>query len=644
MKKTKLIIGAHHHTPFGSREEDFESAYNSFYKPFIATIYRFPSVPFVLHYSGVLLAWFEQRHPEFIMILEELVNRKQIELLGGGFYEPMMPIIPLSDRLGQIELLTTYLRKNFGKRPRGCWLPGLIWEQHLAGTLQTCGMDYSFLDSGQFIDARLSGPLSERPCYTEDQGKLVSIFPISIESNLAYALSEPAQFITNLIKPSSDGGDRIISIFPDYGTDHTEGGIGEKKRYFDEGRLCSFLNAIEASSDLIETTTPSRVLKSSAPFNKAFFPSSAERKVMHWAMGASPRQFLIRYPETNDIYAKMIFTHILINQLRGDKYRKRTAREQLWKAQGCDGFWHIGEGGVYLNNLRKSVYAAMIEAEKITREKGVFTASLVPMDFDLDGSREYLFQGADLNCYVRLAGGVVFELDYLPKAWNYLDTFARRHESYLSESSVVDGYRRSAFVDRLLDPAVTLNDASVCSYRNSRNCIHEHYDEVSIDRSHQNLSLRKPASWIGPYGAIEINKTYIVRKNVISVSYILKNTGIKPERFNFAVEIDLSLSGDEPGKQLVTSISSSSSSTVPLALGRLTDLDELRLEDLRLEVPISLTANAPFDAWILPIRTSCRVDGEILECYQSSCLMPVRSVVLTPGETWETQYFLHFGH
>jgi hypothetical protein len=62
----------------------------------------------------------------------------------------MLPLIPLADRLGQIEALTTYLRKHFGKRPRGCWLPGLIWEQNLAGSLQTSGMDYTFLESNQF--------------------------------------------------------------------------------------------------------------------------------------------------------------------------------------------------------------------------------------------------------------------------------------------------------------------------------------------------------------------------------------------------------------------------------------------------------------------------------------------------------------
>jgi hypothetical protein len=143
---------------------------------------------------------------------------------------------------------------------------------------------------------------------------------------------------------------------------------------------------------------------------------------------------------------------------------------------------------------------------------------------------------------------------------------------------------------------------------------------------------------------IEINKTYTVRKNIVTVSYVLKNTGTKPERFNFAVEIDLSLSGDEPGKQQITSVSSSASDSISLSLGRLADLDELRLDDLRLEVPISLTSSAPFDAWILPIRTSCCMDGRMYDCYQSTCLMPVRPVILTPGETWETQYLLHFGH
>jgi len=125
--------------------------------------------------------------------------------------------------------------------------------------------------------------------------------------------------------------------------------------------------------DQIELTIPSRSFRTIKIHNKAYFPNSADPQTMYWAMdterkksfdalrrletqglipdatsfvfGAFPRQFLVRYPEANGIYSKMMYTHILINQLRGDKYRKRTAREELWKAQGCDGFWHIGDGG-----------------------------------------------------------------------------------------------------------------------------------------------------------------------------------------------------------------------------------------------------------------------------------------------------------
>ena len=53
------------------------------------------------------------------MLINDMVKRKQLELLGGGFYDPILPVIPNSDRSGQIEALTTYLRKHFGKRPRG---------------------------------------------------------------------------------------------------------------------------------------------------------------------------------------------------------------------------------------------------------------------------------------------------------------------------------------------------------------------------------------------------------------------------------------------------------------------------------------------------------------------------------------------
>jgi alpha-amylase len=660
MKKTKLIVGAHGHTPFGSSEEEFERAYQTQYKPFIASLYRYPLVPVVLHFSGVLLSWLEQRHPEFFLILEELINRKQVEIIGGGFYEPMMPLIPLADRLGQIELLTTYLRKHFGKRPRGCWLPGLVWEQPLAATLQTCGIDYTFLESGQFLQAGLRECDLERPCLTEEQGKIITVFPISRRLTDALLCRDLGEVSRIVGEPSGDNRERVLTVFVE---DLFDGNGGETA-------FCEFLDLVSGPNSPADLTIPSRVLKAGVPEAKAYFPSSAQEKVMYWAMdeekrklydriskvdadgaaraaapyvaGSLPRQFLIRYPEANGIYTKMLYTHLLINQLRGDKYRKRSAREELWKAQGCDSFWHVNDGGLYRNRLRKAVYGALIEAEKITRERGVFIPSVIPVDINLDGDREFLIQGSDLNGYVRLRGGSLFEIDYLSRAWNYVDTMSRRKESYVDGDPILDESCRAVFSDRLLHPEVTLKDAAANRFADSRSCAKERYEELSLERAHLELTLRKAPDFTGPYGSIEIRKKYSMKKNQLTVFYTLANRGDRPERFNFAPEIDLSFAGEEPNFQRIGFCQEAAAES-ELKVAEYRGLECLTIEDVRNGLPIFLSSAGQFDVWVFPVRTRCRIDGIVADHYQSTCCMPVKPVILAPGEEWETRFSLRFG-
>lgn len=665
MHKLKVILGSHNHVPFGSPEDCFESVYRARLKPFLAALYRHPKIPAALHYSGVLLCWLEKAHPEFFMLLAELVERKQVELIGGGFYEPMLPLIPLADKIGQVELLTTYLRKQFGKRPRGCWLPGMIWEQNLAGALQTSGMDYVFLEEDQFRAAGMRGPSAERPCFTEDQGKLIAVFPVSGRLGAQAAHKSPKELFHALRTYPGSFEERVMAIFPDR---YTPEGIGDGG---EEEGINRFFEGLSDLDDFVDLTVPSRALKYYRITEKTYFPSSADRRIMYWAMdgdgrkdvaelermerrgelsgtasfmaGAFPRQFLVLYPEANGIYSKMMYTHLLINQLRGDKYRKRTAREELWKSQGCDAFWHVADGGIYRNGLRKAVYRSLLEAERITRERGIFTPSIVALDFDLDGDREFLFQGSEINAYIKSEGAAVFELDFLPKAWNYLDTMARRREPYVADSVAVDGYRRSAFMDRLVPPDLTLQDAASGLFPASRFCALERYDMVSCDRSHQEACFRLAPGASVPYGSVELLKTYRLKKNVLSVSYVLTNQGTSPERFNFIPQIDLSLAGDGIARQRISVLSNQVRGEVALETQELRSLDELCIEDLENEVPLSLTSNLPFDLWLQPIRTRCRIDGATVDEYQSTCLMPIKSLILAPGESWETQFTLKIG-
>jgi alpha-amylase len=663
MIKTRLILGSHSHTPYGTLAASAESLYQNRYKPFIAALYRYPEIPATLHYSGSLLAWLEQSHPEFLMILSEMAERKQVELLGGGFYEPMFPLLPLVDRIGQIELLTTLLRKKFGKRPRGCWLPGMIWEQSLVGALQTAGMDYVFLSVEQFRAAGLSGAAAERPCHTEDQGKLLTVFPVATALGKAMAEDGPRSAWRKRADGQDEAVGRCLVVFPDWFESRPADGAAA------ETALARWFEDLAGIED-VELTTPSRFLKTGRVGQTAYFSSSADEKVMYWAMGnqrrqaferlrdaavrmpagadglfsgAFPRQFLTRYPEANGLYAKMVYSHALINQLRGDKYRKKAAREELWKAQGCDGFWHVGGDGLYVGDLRKAAYSAMIDAEKITREKGAFQPALVSFDFDLDGEREYLFRGGELNVYVKAQGGAVFELDYLPKAWNYLDTLARRPESYLEAGKPVDAYRRSAFVDYLLPPGFVVGQLDSASDAGARCCAGDRYEELAVDSARQELALRKPAGLTGPFAAIEIVKKYQLKKNALTVSYALINHGDKIERFAFAPEIDLSLAGDGVDQQAIAWKRADGAGRSALADVVLRGVDEVVLEDLGRGIKLTLAGTGPGEVWVRAIRTTCRIGGEIVDQYQSTSLMPVRPVTLAPKESWETRFTLRAG-
>ena len=157
-KKLNLILCFSGHLASGTGDAEFEALYNRDIKPLISALDKFPRINMALHYSGVLLHWIERRHPELFMLLEDLLSRKQAEFLGGGFYDPMLPLLPPADKIGQIEMLTTYLRKQFGRRPQGCWLPAMVWEQNLVGPLTSGGMSYTFLKDTQFSGAGVKPP------------------------------------------------------------------------------------------------------------------------------------------------------------------------------------------------------------------------------------------------------------------------------------------------------------------------------------------------------------------------------------------------------------------------------------------------------------------------------------------------------
>ncbi|MDR2477910.1 MAG: DUF1926 domain-containing protein [Treponema sp.] len=613
--KINLILGCHAHVPYGAPEQEFESAYENILKPFVSNLYKYPNIQAALHFSGVLLHWVERTHLELFMLIEDMVSRKQAEVLGGGFYEPMLPVIPLQDKIGQIEMFTTYLRRNFGKRPLGCWIPALAWEQNLVSPVAACGMGYTFLSEKQFSEAGIAAENLFYPCLCEDQGKIVTVFPLCQQAEAALAEKNISTVLDDLRRRQVAEREMVVSIFPEkLRADPVESPDYTWNRFFEELSLCEFT----------ETVMPGKLLKNLQGLKKVSFPDSTRKSAASGDGCVTPRRFLIEHPEADGIYSKMIFTGLLINQLKGDKSRKQSAREELWKSQGCGLFYSLDRQGLYRHSLRNAAYSALVGAERITREKGKFAPSLVPYDFNLDGTGEYLFQDTRINCYVQAAGGGIFELDYLPKAWNYLNTCGGR----------------LAFADRLLPASIKLEELPCGPVAGGRLCRHERYELIDMDKVRRKVSFRLNAAENLPFGSVEIEKTFSLKKDIVTVAYSLCGKSAAKETFLFAPEIDLSFPGEGDCFTRFF-VSRAGGKDTPPSESVLRGAESLKLQDLKNEVQIILSATQIFDGRIASVRISGLDD----DCqYQATCVMPLFAVHLENGEKWNVEFNLKFSH
>src|SRR5512144_1538723 len=96
-----LALTVLNHQPGGNFGSVFDDVYGQAYLPMPEALERHPAVHLSLHSSGPLLDWLRAERPEFIARLATLVARDQVEILGGGYYEPVLASLPERDRIGQ---------------------------------------------------------------------------------------------------------------------------------------------------------------------------------------------------------------------------------------------------------------------------------------------------------------------------------------------------------------------------------------------------------------------------------------------------------------------------------------------------------------------------------------------------------------
>ncbi|MGZ3539375.1 MAG: glycoside hydrolase family 38 N-terminal domain-containing protein [Thermodesulfobacteriota bacterium] len=149
-----FLFCIHNHQPVGNFLHILEDAYEKAYVPFIEVLKRYPFMKISIHYTGILWDFLRDHHPEFLQTLRELVEKNQLEMMTGGYYEPILAVLPDADKVGQIKRLTRTIEKEMGMTPQGMWLAERVWEPHLPKCLREAGVEYIAIDDYHFQKIR----------------------------------------------------------------------------------------------------------------------------------------------------------------------------------------------------------------------------------------------------------------------------------------------------------------------------------------------------------------------------------------------------------------------------------------------------------------------------------------------------------
>jgi alpha-amylase len=439
--RLSFALAIHNHQPVGNFGWVYAEAYRQAYLPFLEALERHPAIRIALHYSGPLLRWLAGEQPVFLERLAALVARPQVELMGGGYYEPILAALPERDRLGQLRRMADEIERIAGFRPRGAWLAERVWEPSLPATLADAGYGWTIVDDVHFRAASIPADAAWGHYSTDDQGRRIDVFATDQRLRYGIPFSEPEVVLDYLRSLADESGERLATM----GDDGEK--FGSWPRTFEhcwgEDRWVDrFFEALEAASGWLTTTTPSDWSAAHPPLGRAYIPTASYIEMTEWALppdesvafhaalalataadapearwlrGGFWRNYLARYREINDLHKAMVRASDRVAAMPTGAARDR-ALDHLYQGQSNDTYWHGVFGGVYITHLRLATWEHVIAAEDIAAgAAGSATpavGSAVLADADLDGRDEALLEAEGQLVVVDLAeGGGIGEWD-----------------------------------------------------------------------------------------------------------------------------------------------------------------------------------------------------------------------------------------
>ena len=476
----------HHHQPVGNFPEVFRETYDRCYRPTLELLDDFPGIHASIHLTGPLLVWMEENAPDYIDRLVRLSGRGQIEVIGGGFYEPILAMLPTRDARMQVERMNGWMKDRLGLTTPGFWLAERVWQTDLPARLAGTGLGYAPLDDHHFLLAGI--PAEDLHGYFRAGwlDRHLDLFPISRDLRYLIPFQLPEALLDYMDRNGRGG--RVLT----YADDAEKFGVWPETYHWvwEEGYLRSLFEQMTGQANWLRVASMGEIVKERKPSGRVVLPNASYEEMMEWALparmglhfktvrkdleqrgilssvqpflrGGIFENFLVKYPDVARLYGRML---LVSEMVKGDGHPE--AFEALMRAQGNDVFWHGLFGGIYLSNLRHEAYSNLLKAEEVLIRNGqIVLPHVLNGDFDQDGNDEYLVLRENYTLWIAPGkGGCLTEIDDRRHLFHLTNTMTRQFETYHDRTSPTEGAASSGVIPSIHDMPSGAPDPSEIRY------------------------------------------------------------------------------------------------------------------------------------------------------------------------------------
>ncbi len=654
--KISFLLLIHNHQPLGNFDYVFENAYQKSYKPFL-DVYKNYNLKLSLHISGPLFDWLLDNHPEYLEELKRLVKIGNIEIIGSGYYEPILAAIPFRDAVDQLKLYKTKLESYFETKVLGSWLTERVWESHLPKIFKLAGIEYIAIDDFHFIRSGLNYDELDGYYLTDFENYTLAAYPGS--EKLRYIMPfGTIDYISSFFQELYDKRVKTI-VFAD---DGEKFGIWPEtyKWVYEEKWLENFFNFLTTNSDWIQTKTFKEHYEENEPKGLCYFPTTSYPELGEWALpakssykynkiydwlknnanfddikpffqGGQWKNFLAKYKESLIISKKMFF----LSQLMKDKSQEE--KVELYKSQCNDAYWHGVFGGLYLPHLRREIQTHLAKGFQQVLSSPFISYS----DFDMDGKKECFIYNKTFSALFDIDdGGGIVSLEYYPKFLNILDTLTRREEAY---------HMRIPEVQKSSTGTKTIHDLFLSKEENLEKYLHYDrfyrssgriyfFDEVSLDMLYEHKFYIHPAT-ISNYessaiedkdkiildmklnrSSIDISKKFVFIDN--EIKFHIKGNVEKNYKY-IGLEWNINLFAPHAPDRIIKINNEKLSLNT---MGEFETSDRLSLEDFWYRLKIDF-GNKNFEkVYIYPVETISLSESGMERTFQGTCFVFISKI------------------